>query len=127
MAGNKLPKGETEKRIQTVYDLRFNNNEAFTITDWIKYCHENYGDKSEQQYTAYFVKASERHKEGWKELLEKQLTPATEELIRLLGDESPKVRADAVKMIYRYTGNEIIKQQIEGSIEVVKVKWTDDE
>lgn len=116
MAGDKLPKSETDKRIKTCYDLRFNNDKTFGHKEWIEYCHDTYGDKSEQAYTAYFVKASQQHKETWKELLEKQLTPATQELIRLLSDESPKVRADAVKMIYRYTGNEIIKQEIDANI-----------
>lgn len=128
MAGEKLTKSETDKRIQTCYDLRFNNNTTFGHKEWIEYCHKNYGDKSEQQYTAYFVKASQQHKESWKELLEKQLTPATQELIRLLADENPKVRADAIKMVYRYTGNEIIKQEIDANVRgEINITFGDDD
>jgi len=56
----------------------------------------------------------------WKELLEKQLTPAVEELIRLMADENPKIRQRAVDQIVKYTGNDIqkIQAEIKGDIEV---------
>ncbi len=56
----------------------------------------------------------------WKELLEKQLTPAVEELIRLMADENPKIRSRAVDQIVKYTGNDIqkIQAEVKGDIQV---------
>ena len=53
MAGNKLPKSETDARIEKCYELRYEQNDGISYKEWINYCHENYNDKSEQQYTAY--------------------------------------------------------------------------
>jgi hypothetical protein len=119
-------KTEVEKRAKECYRLRYETTPPYTQEKWVKHCHEVYGDRSEQQYCAYWAKAKDMYEEGWKELLHKQLTPATEELIRLLADENPKVRADAVKMVYRYTGNEVIKQQIEGSLDIKKISFGDE-
>jgi len=119
-------KTEVEKRAKECYKLRYETTPPYTQEKWVKHCHEVYSDRSEQQYCAYWAKAKDMYEEGWKELLHKQLTPATEELIRLLADENPKVRADAVKMIYRYTGNEVIKQQIEGSLDIKKISFGDE-
>lgn len=122
MAGNKLPLDEIEKRIQTVYDFRFNNSQEFYFKDWIKYCHENYKDKSEQQYTQYWMAAGDKYKDLWKEKLNKQLDPAVNELIRLLADENPKVRHEAAKSIFKYTGEEV--QKIEANVTGdIKVKF----
>ena len=120
MAGNRLPQTEVDKRIKECFDLRFNNNDIFRFKAWIQYCHQNYGDKSEQQYTDYWMKAGEMHEESWKELLNKQLTPAVHELIRLLSDENPKIRHDAARSIFKYTGHEIQKIQadVKGEINI---------
>ena len=125
MAGNRLPQTEIDKRIKECYDLRFNNSEIFRFKAWVEYCHTNYEDKSEQQYTDYWMKAGELYQEGWKEMLNKQLTPAVHELIRLLADENPKIRHEAAKSIFKYTGNEV--QRIEANVtgEIV-VNFTND-
>ncbi len=126
MAGTKLPLSEVEQRVAKCYELRYESGRRFGVKDWIKYCHENYGDKSEQQYTAYWMSSGERYDEGWKELLKKQLTPAVEEIIRLLADENPKVRSDAAKMIFKYTGNEVERQEVNVSVTEYKTKWGSD-
>jgi len=126
MAGSKLPSSEVEQRIAKCYELRYESDPAIGVRNWIKYCHENYGDKSEQQYTAYWMSAGERYEEGWKELLKKQLTPAVHEIIRLLADENPKVRSDAAKMIFKYTGNEVERQEVNVSVTEYKTKWGSD-
>ena len=123
MAGTRLPQDEVELRVQKCYELRFDTDRPFGVKDWLKYCHENYSDKSEQTYTLYWAQAGEKFKEGWKELLNKQLTPAVEEIIRLLADENPKVRADAAKMIFKYTGNEIEKIQADIQVTEIKTEW----
>lgn len=125
MAGNRLPQTEIDKRIRECYDLRFNNNLIFRFKSWIQYCHENYNDKSEQQYTDYWMKAGEMYEESWKEMLNKQLGPATQELIRLMADDNPKVRDAAIAKIFRYTGNDIQKIDAEVRGEV-KVNFTTD-
>ena len=123
MAGTRLPQDEVELRVQKCYELRFDNSRPFGVKDWLKYCHENYNDKSEQTYTLYWSQAGDKFKEGWKELLNKQLTPAVEEIIRLLADENPKVRADAAKMIFKYTGNEVEKIQADISVTEIRTEW----
>lgn len=125
MAGNRLPQTEVDKRIRECYDLRFNNNNIFRHKAWIEYCHENYNDKSEQQYTDYWMKAGEMYQESWKEMLNKQLGPATQELIRLLADENPKVRDAAIAKIFRYTGNDIEKNETILT-QKIEVKWADE-
>lgn len=124
MAGTKLNDKEIQERVRKAYELRY--LEGYTQEKYVKWAKENYADKSEQQYCQYFLKARENYEETWKDLLEKQLHPATQELVRLLADENAKVRADAVKMIYRYTGNEVIKQQIEGSLDIKKISFGDE-
>ena len=59
MAGSKLPKSETDSRVQQCYDMRYNSNDGLLFRNWMKYCHENYGDKSEQQYTDAVVTAED--------------------------------------------------------------------
>ena len=56
----------------------------------------------------------------WKALLEKQLTPAVEELIRLMADENPKIRQQAISQVFKYTGNEVqkIQAEVKGDIQV---------
>lgn len=123
MAGSKLPSGEIEKRVDKCVELRYASTDGMLQKDWIKYCHEVYGDKSEQQYHAYWSKAKEKYEEWWRERLNKQMDPAVQELYRLLGDENPKVRADAVKMIFKYTGNDIERQEINLKVTEIETKW----
>ena len=120
MAGSKLPKSETDSRVQQCYDMRYNSNDGLLFRNWMKYCHENYGDKSEQQYTAYWVSSSEIYQESWREKLSKQLDPAVNELIGLLASEDEKIRSRAVDQIMKYTGNDVekIEAKIQGNIEL---------
>lgn len=110
MAGTKLTDKELQEVIKEAYDLRYNQN--YTQDRYVKYAKEKY-NKSEQQCCQYFLKAKDYHFEVWKDLLEKQLTPAVHELIGLLADDDPKVRQRAVDQIFRYTGQDIQKIQAE--------------
>jgi hypothetical protein len=111
MAGSKLNNKEIEDIVKKAYDLRYNEN--YTQERYVKWAKKEYG-KSEQQCCQYFLKAKHYHTTVWKDLLEKQLTPAVEELIRLMADENPKVRDAAIAKIFRYSGNEI--QKIEAAV-----------
>jgi hypothetical protein len=120
MAGNKLPKAETEKRVMKCFNLRFNSDSPIRQDKWIEYCHENYADKSEVQYHQYWAKAFERYNQGWKSKLENLLDPAVDELNRLLSSEDEKIRQRALDQIMKYTGNDIQKIQadIKGEINI---------
>lgn len=120
MAGRKLPHSVVEERVETCYDKRFNSNETFTITDWIGYCHENYNDKSEQQYTDYWMKASTLYKNYWREKLEAHLDPAVNTMIELLGSDDEKIRQKAVEQVFKFTGNDVqkIEADIKGNITI---------
>ena len=125
MAGNKLSKAETDARVQQCYDMRYNSNEGLLFRNWIKFCHEMYGDKSEQQYSAYWASATEMYQESWREKLNKQLDPAVNELISLLASDDEKIRSRAVDQIMKYTGNDVekIEAKVEGAIEL---NWGND-
>lgn len=123
MAGTRLPQDEVELRVQKCYELRFDTDRPFGVKDWLKYCHENYSDKSEQTYTLYWAQAGEKFKEGWKELLNKQLTPAVLTIIELLASEDEKVRQRAVDQIMKYTGNDIEKVEANVNLTHVKTNW----
>ena len=120
MAGEKLTRAETDARAQQCYNLRYSGNEAIGFKRWIEYCHENYGDKSEQQYSYYWSQATAIYQESWKEKLNKQLDPAVNELIGLLASEDEKIRSRAVDQIMKYTGNDVekIEAKIQGNIEL---------
>lgn len=120
MAGDKLPKGETDKRVNQCYTFRFNNTNTFGHKHWIKYCKENYNDKSEQQYTAYWMTAGDIYKETWKTKLENLLEPAVDELYVLLSSEDEKIRQRALDQIMKYNGEDIqrIQAEIKGNIKV---------
>jgi len=122
MAGKKLTKNETDARVEKCYALRYNSDNKLGFREWIQYCHKHYGDKSEQQYSAYWASSTELYQEHWREKLSKQLDPAVNTLIELLADEDAKVRQRAVDQIMKYTGNDI--QQIEAKIQgEVKLSW----
>ena len=124
MAGNKLSDKEIKDRIKKAYELRYEEN--YTQERYVKWAKEYYGDKSEQQLCQYFTKAKELYEETWKDLLQKQLKPATQELIRLMADENPKIRDAAIAKIFKYTGNDIQKIQADIKGEI-KVSFADDE
>tara|TARA_R110000772_G_scaffold257283_1_gene374016 strand:- start:276 stop:647 length:372 start_codon:yes stop_codon:yes gene_type:complete len=117
MAGIKSNSKEIEDIVRKAYDLRYNEN--YNQQRYVKWAKKEYG-KSEQQCCQYFLKAKHYHTTMWKDLLERQLTPAVEELIRLMADENPKIRDAAIAKIFRYSGNEVqkIHAEIKGDIEV---------
>ena len=127
MAGKKLNKSETDLRVGKCYDLRYNSPKAIYHKEWIEYCHQNYGDKSELQYTQYWMSAGEVHENTWKEKLQKQLDPAVNELVKLLGDEDPKVRQRAIDQIFKYTGNDVEKIEAKVDANIVLTWGTSEE
>ena len=126
MAGSRLPQDEYDRRVKECYTLRFENDQPFGVKHWLDHCKEHYSDKSQQHHTKMWADAGKLYEDGWKEMLNKQLTPATQELIRLLADENPKIRHEAAKSIFKYTGNEINKQEITGTVDVINVRFTDE-
>lgn len=127
MAGNRITKDEYNKRVRECYQLRFESSEKFGVKDWLEYCHNNYSDKSEQTYTKIWADAGSMFEEHWKLLLEKHLTEGVHEILRLMADENPKVRADAVKMLFKYTGNDIMRQEIKATVEEIKIGFGQEE
>ena len=113
-------KTEVVKRAEECYKLRYETPNSITQEKWVEYCHEHYGDRSEQQYCAYWAKAKEMYDEGWRERLEKMLGPATDELFRLLASEDQKIRQRAIDQIMKYTGNDIqkIQAEVKGDINI---------
>ena len=127
MAGEKLNQVEVLKRVDKCMKLRYYSDGAPILQkQWIDYCHENYGDKSEQQYHAYWAKAKEKYEENWRGKLSKLLDPAMNELFSLLADDDPKIRQRTVDQIMKYSGNDIekIEAKIEGNI---TLNWGDEE
>jgi hypothetical protein len=120
MAGIKLTNAEINKRVDQCLDMRYNASSPCLQREWIAYCHEAYGDKSEQQYHAYWSMARERYEENWRAKLSKMLSPAMDELFNLLADDDPKIRQRAIDQIVKYTGNDIdkIEAKIDGNIEL---------
>lgn len=124
MAGTKLTHTEVDKRVDTCLELRYNVEKPMLHREWLKYCHKHYGDKSEKQYTAYWMTAKGRYDEGWRQKLNSMLSPAMESLVELMYNEDAKVRQRAIDQIVKYTGNDIekIEAKIEGTIEL---NWGD--
>jgi len=120
MAGTKSNDKEIQEIVKKAYHLRYIEN--YTQEKYVKWAKVEYS-KSEQTCCSYFLKAKEYHSEVWKDLLEKQLTPAVEELIRLMADDNPKIRQQAIAQIFKYSGNDIIKQEISATIDTVSVKF----
>ena len=123
MAGKKLPNSVIDERVQKCYDLRYKGNETFTHIKWIDYCHNTYGDKSEQQYTDYWMKASNLHKDYWREKLDSHITPAVDKMIELLASDDEKVAQKAIEQIMKYSGNEIQKIDLEARVNVINVSF----
>jgi len=121
MAGIKSTDNELKERVQEAYDLRY--NKGFTQKAYVKYMKEKYGDKSEQTYCQYFTKSKDVYDNAWKDRLYKQLGPAVDKVIENLASDDPKVVSDAIKMVFKYTGHEIIKQEINANVNTVEVKF----
>ena len=126
MAGTKLTHTEVDQRVDKCLELRFQANNPIMFREWIKYCHKNYGDRSEQQYATYWQMANDRYQEGWKAKLNKMLDPAMNELFALLVDEDPKIRQRAIDQIVKYTGNDIDKIEAKVTGEI-KLNWGNNE
>ena len=122
MAGIKLTDKEVNERVEQCFDLRY--KQGMKQKDWIKYCHEHYGDKSEKQFHQYWIKSKDIYEESWREKLNKQLDPAVNTLIGLLASDEEKVRQRAIDQIFKYTGNEEIKVAISGEMDI-KLNWGD--
>lgn len=120
MAGTKLTSAEVDKRVDKCLELRYQADTPILQKEWVKYCHQEYNDKSEQQYIKYWSDAKAKYEEMWRAKLSKMLDPAMTELYNLLGDDDPKVRQRAIDQIVKYTGNDIekIEAKIEGTIEL---------
>ena len=126
MAGEKLTSAETNERIDKCYELRYGETK-YTVKQWIKYCHEVYQDKSEQQYTAYWMKSGEKYSENWKEKLGKAIDPAVNELYSLLVSDDEKIRQRTIDQIFKYTGNDITKIEADVKVEQINLNWGSNE
>ena len=125
MAGDKLTKVETDERINKCLELRYTPGDPILHKDWIKFCHKEYGDKSEKQYSAYWTKAKEQYDERWRTKLNAMLDPAMGQLLGLLTSDDEKIRQRAVDQIVKYTGNDI--EKIEAKIDAnIQLSWGDD-
>jgi len=126
MAGNKLTHTEVEQRVDKCLELRYKANDPILQKEWVKYCHKEYGDKSEQQYIKYWIDAKAKYEEMWRAKLNKMLDPAMNTLFELLADDDNKVRQRAVDQIVKYTGNDVekIEAKIEGN---VTLNWGDED
>lgn len=125
MAGNKLSKSETDARVDKCLELRYNLEKPMLHREWIAFCKKEYGDKSEKQYTAYWMSAKERYDEGWKQKLNNMLEPAMESLVELMYNEDAKVRQRAIDQVVKYTGHDV--EKIEAKIEAnIELKWGED-
>lgn len=126
MAGNKLTNAEINVRVDACLNMRYNADSPMLQREWIAYCHEHYGDKSEQQYHAYWAMARERYEENWRAKLSKMLSPAMDTLYELLGSDDEKVRQRAIDQIVKYTGNDVekIEAKIDGNIQLT---WGDED
>jgi|TARA_R110000823_G_scaffold17263_1_gene54677 hypothetical protein len=122
MAGDKLTSGEVNDRVETCFKLRY--SEYFKQREWIKYCHEQYGDKSEKQYHQYWLKSKDLYQDSWRDKLSKQLDPAVNTLIELMASDDEKIRQRAIDQVFRYTGEEEVKVAISGEMSI-KLNWGD--
>ncbi len=127
MAGTKLSEAELEERVREAYQLRY--EKKLTQRQYVEYAKDKYGDKSEQQYCQYFLKAKEIVNKNWDERLDNLLGPAVDELTRLLSSESERIRQKAVDQIVEYAGKKIkkVEQDITSGGEQIKVGFSSDE
>lgn len=121
MAGDRLSDKEIKERVKEAYHLRYESSPPIRQEDYVKFAKEKYGDKSEQQYCQYFTKAREYYDDIWKDRLHKQLGPAVDQIIKNLSDDNPKVRDMAIAKVFKYTGHDIERQEINATVETIKV------
>lgn len=128
MAGEKLTKVEVQQRVDKCLELRYYPISGTPILQkqWISYCHEHYGDKSEQTYHKYWADAKEQYEENWRAKLNKMLDPAMDRLFELLVSDDEKIRQRAIDQIVKYTGNDI--EKIEATIDAsITLNWGDED
>ena len=113
-------KTTVEQRAKECYRLRYESTPSITQEKWVEYCHEHYGDRSEQQYCAYWAKAKEMFDDAWKNRLNTMLGPATQRIQDLLDSDNPNDYKEGVRMVYKYTGNDVerINAEVKGDIKV---------
>ena len=126
MAGERLTDAEVNERVDKCLELRYHTDPPMLQREWIKYCHKHYGDKSEQQYHAYWATAKERYDESWRAKLNQMLDPAMNQLFALLGSEDEKIRQRAIDQIVKYTGNDVDRQEVNVTVTEYKTKWGSD-
>lgn len=115
---SRLSDHEIQQRVNKCAELRFRVDHPYSQSKWIDYCKEHYGDKSIPQYINYWMKAKHQYEDEWKQKLDTLLIPASNQLRDLLFDDNPKIRAEAIRMIMKYSGNEIQKHLVQASTEV---------
>ena len=113
---------EINKRVELCFDMRY--KQGTRQVDWVKYCHEHYGDKSEKTYISYWIKSKDLYNDSWREKLNKQLDPAVNTLIGLLASDDEKIRQRAVDQVMKYNGEDEIKVAISGQMDI-KLNWGD--
>ena len=124
MAGSRLPQDEYDRRVKECYTLRFENKEPFGIKHWLEYCKKHYDDKSQQQHTKMWSDAGDMYQDAWKAKLNNMLGPATDRIYELLASDNPNDQKEAIKMVYKYTGNEV--EKIDSNVKqetVIKVNF----
>lgn len=123
MAGDRLTTAQVLERVDKCLELRYTSDRPILQKQWIAYCHDTYGDKSEQQYHAYWASAKEKYEEGWRAKLDGMLEPAMEVLLELLHSDNNQVRQRAIDQILKYSGNDIDKQAIDITIKDIDTQW----
>lgn len=123
MAGDRLSTKEVQDRVDTCFNLRYKREDGIRQVDWIEYCHKNYGDKSEQQYHSYWARAKEKFDNGWKEQLQQLLKPATDKIAEGLEAEDARTYQKAIEQVFKYSGNDVDKQEIDLTIKDIDTKW----
>ena len=127
MAGDRLNKVEFDKRVDACFKLRYESDAPITQDRWVEYCHEQYGDKSEQSYCHYWAKAKEKYDDGWKEKLSKLLGPAADKIREGLESEDARTYQRAIDQVMKYTGNDVERVEVEGNITYFKAKFGDND
>lgn len=114
-------KTEVESRARKCHELRYETSPSIRQEDWIQYCHDHYGDRSELQYTQYWMKAKEMNDNLWQNQLQGLVGPAVVELRELLQSDNLQVRQRAIDQIMKYSGNDVQKVLLKGQVEITEV------
>lgn len=121
MAGKRLSERETNERVMDAYRARYEREVPLRQEEWVRECHTLYGDKSEQQYCAYFTQARDIWENGLQNKLEKMLEPAANQLRELLEDPNPSIRQRAIDQIMKYTGRDIERKLIKAEVSNITI------